>query len=61
MDSDGAEYYNEKISSIDSNQHRIYQLQKDQLTVVKHTLTAISHTMRDFKNNQCNIASRRIP
>lgn len=52
MDSDDAEYYNEKISSIDSNQHRIYQLEKDQLTVVKHTLTAINHTMRDFKNNQ---------
>lgn len=52
MDSDDAEYYNEKISTIDSNQHRVYQLEKDQLTVVKHTLTAINHTMRDFKNNQ---------
>lgn len=52
MDSDDAEYYNEKISTIDSNQHRIYQLEKDQLTVVKHTVTAINHTMRDFKNNQ---------
>ena len=41
-----------KISTIDSNQHRIYQLEKDQLTVVKHTLTAVNHTMRDFKNNQ---------
>ena len=52
MDSDDAEYYNEKISSVDINQHRIYQLEKDQLMVVKHTLTAINHTMRDFKNNQ---------
>lgn len=52
MDSDDAEYYNKKISTIDSNQHHIYQLEKDQLTVVKHTLTAVNHTVRDFKNNQ---------
>lgn len=52
MDNDDAEYYNEKISTIDSNQHRIYQLEKDQLTVVRHTLTAINHTLRDFKTNQ---------
>ena len=52
MDSEDAEYFNEKISTLDSNQHRVYQLEKDQLTVVKNTLTAINHTMRDFKNNQ---------
>lgn len=37
MDSDDAEYYNEKISMLDSNQHRVYQLEKDQLTVGRNT------------------------
>ena len=50
MDSDTTEYLNEKISTLDSN--LVYQLEKDQLTVVKSTLTAISPTMRDFKTNQ---------
>ena len=52
MDNDDSEYYNEKISTLDSKQHHVYQLEKDQLTVVRNTLTAINHTMRDFKTNQ---------
>lgn len=55
MDSDDAEYYNEKISTLDSNQHRVYQLEKDQLTVVKNTLSDVTHTFRDFKMNQDTI------
>lgn len=52
MDNDDAEYLNEKISTIDSNQHRVYQLEKDQLTVVKNTVSDITHTFRDFRDNQ---------
>ncbi|KAG8266008.1 hypothetical protein J6590_081160 [Homalodisca vitripennis] len=33
MDNDDAEYFNEKISTLDLNQHRVYQLEKDQLTI----------------------------
>lgn len=52
MDSDDAEYYNEKINTLDSNQHRVYQLEKDQLTVVRHTISDLTHTFRDFQTNQ---------
>lgn len=57
MDHDDAEYFNEKISTLDSNQHRVYQMEKDQLTVVRHTLSDIQHTFRDFKTNQDTVVN----
>lgn len=38
LDDDDAEYFNEKISNTDSNQHRVYQLEKYQLAVVRNTI-----------------------
>lgn len=60
MDNDDAEYYNEKISTIDSNQHRIYQLEKDQLTLVKQTLRDASYTLTDVRNNQNTIIKTQL-
>lgn len=60
MDSDDAEYYNEKISTIDSNQHRVYQLEKDQLTLVRRTLKEVSYTLTDVKDNQNTIIKTQL-
>ncbi|KAG8282451.1 hypothetical protein J6590_036417 [Homalodisca vitripennis] len=55
MDDDDAEYYNEKIATMDLNQHRVYQLERDQLTVVRHAISDITHTFKDFRTNQDTI------
>ncbi|KAG8280828.1 hypothetical protein J6590_072117 [Homalodisca vitripennis] len=51
MDNDDADYYNEKIATMDLNQHRVYQLERDQLTVVRHAISDITHTFKDFRTN----------
>lgn len=60
MDSDDAEYYNEKISTIDSNQGRVYQLEKDQLTLVRRTLADVKHTLKDINTNQDTIIHSQV-
>lgn len=55
MDHDDAEYFNEKLSTLDLNQNRVYQLEQNQLTLVRHTLSEVKHTFKDFKTNQDTI------
>lgn len=60
MDSDDAEYYNEKISTIDSNQGRVYQLEKGQLTLVRRTLADVKHTLKDINTNVDTIIHSQV-
>lgn len=52
MDADDEEYYNEKINTIALDNRRIYQLEKDQLTIIQSTLWGVNKTTAEMKNNQ---------
>lgn len=52
MDEDDASFYNEKISQVEKEQLDFLTLSKEQITIVKSTLTMINRTMRDVTSNQ---------
>lgn len=52
MDSNDEAYYNEKINTIAMDNKHIYQLEKDQLTIIQNTLWAVNKTTLDMQENQ---------
>lgn len=52
MDADDEQYYNEKINTIAMDNKRVYQLEKDQLTVIQSTLWAVNKTTLEMQENQ---------
>lgn len=52
MDSDDEDYYNEKINTVALDNKRIYQLEKDQLTIIQSTLWGVNKTTSEIKGNQ---------
>lgn len=57
MDADDEEYYDEKINTIALDNKRIYQLEKDQLTIIQSTLWAVNKTTLEMQENE-NILSK---
>lgn len=52
MDADDQQYYEEKINTIALDNRQIYQLEKDQLTIIQSTLWGVNKTTLEMKRNE---------
>lgn len=52
MAADDKEYYNEKINTISLDNRKIYQLERDKLTIIQSTLWTVNKTTLEMKQNQ---------
>lgn len=55
MDADDADYYNAKLNTIALDNKNIYQLEREQLTLVQNTLWAVNKTTLNMQDNQSSL------
>lgn len=52
MDSDDQEYFDEKLNTLALDNKRIFQMEREQLTIIQSTLWAVNKTTSQIKDNQ---------